>query len=65
MLGKDNNMNKGLRFSVAMSIYKNDDPGYLRTAIRSTYEQTLPPAELDVNDCEGCLGFVSSLNVTH
>lgn len=46
MFGKDNNMDKGLRFSVAMSIYKNDDPGYLRTAIRSTYEQTLPPAEV-------------------
>ena len=44
MLGKDNNMNKGLRFSVAMSIYKNDAPGYLRPAIRSTYEQTLPLA---------------------
>ena len=64
MLGKDNNMNKALRFSVAMSIYKNDDPGYLRTAIRSTYEQTLSPAELDANDCEGCLGIVASLNVT-
>lgn len=63
MLENDNNMS--LSFSVAMSIYKNDDPGYLRTAIRSTYEQTLPSAELDVNDCEGCLGFVTSLNVTH
>ena len=46
MLEKDNNMDKGLQFSVAMSIYKNDDPGYLRTAIRSTYEQTLPPTEV-------------------
>ena len=39
-------MTDGLRFSVAMSIYKNDDPGYLRTAIRSTYRQTLPPSEV-------------------
>ncbi len=42
----DNTINDKLRFSVAISIYKNDDPGYLRTAIRSTYEQTLPPAEV-------------------
>ena len=60
MLENDNNMS----FSVTMSVYKNDDPGYLRTAIRSTYEQTLSSAELDVNDCEGCLGIVASLNVT-
>ena len=58
MLEKDNNMDKELRFSVAMSIYKNDDPGYLRTAIRSTYEQTLSLAELNVNDCEGCWGLL-------
>ena len=53
-------MDKGLRFSEAMQIYKNDDPGYLRTAIRSTYEQTLSPAELDVSDCEGCWGLLQA-----
>lgn len=60
MLENDNNMS----FSVTMSIYKNDDPGYLRVAIHSSNEQTLSPAELDANDCEGCLGIVASLNVT-
>ena len=40
----DNIINDKLRFSVAMSIYKNDDPCYLRTAIDSTYQQTLPPS---------------------
>ena len=38
-------MNDELRFSVAMSIYKNDDPDCLRTAIDSTYRQTLPPVK--------------------
>lgn len=31
MLENDNNMS----FSVTMSVYKNDDPGYLRTAIHT------------------------------
>ena len=33
-------------FTVVMSVYKNDDPNYLKSAINSLIEQTLPPTEL-------------------
>ncbi|MGN0070095.1 MAG: glycosyltransferase [Prevotella sp.] len=39
-------LNKELKFSVAMSIYKNDDPEYLRIALRSVIDQTLRPNEI-------------------
>ena len=33
-------------FTVVMSVYKNDNPNYLKSAINSIIEQTLPPSEL-------------------
>lgn len=33
-------------FTVVMSVYKNDNPNYLKSAINSLIEQTLPPTEL-------------------
>ena len=33
-------------FSVAMSIYKSDDPAYLEVALDSIFHQTLPPTEV-------------------
>lgn len=36
------------RFSVIMSVYKNDDPEQLRTALHSIIHQTLPPNEVVV-----------------
>lgn len=35
-----------LKFSVAMSIYKNDNPAQLRVALDSIINQTLPPSEI-------------------
>ncbi len=62
-------MEKDLRFSVAMSIYKNDDPDCLRTAIDSTYRQTLPPSEVvmvgDGPLPDGLLAVVSELEQTY
>lgn len=34
------------KFSVAMSIYKNDNPQYLKIALDSIIDQTLPPDEI-------------------
>lgn len=48
----DNNFdiaNKVHTYSVLMSVYKNDDPGFLATALRSIYEdQTVKPDEIVV-----------------
>lgn len=33
-------------FTVVMSVYKNDNPNYLKSALNSIIEQTLPPSEL-------------------
>lgn len=38
--------NEKAKFSVAMSIYKSDNAEYLRIALESTFEQTLPPTEV-------------------
>ena len=35
-------------FSVIMSVYKNDNPEQLRTALHSIINQTLPPNEIVV-----------------
>ena len=41
--------NKAHTYSVLMSVYKNDDPGFLATALRSIYEdQTVKPDEIVV-----------------
>ena len=41
--------NKAHTYSVLMSVYKNDDPGFLATALRSIYEeQTVKPDEIIV-----------------
>ena len=37
-----------LNFSIAMSIYKSDNPEYLKIAIDSIINQTLKPAEIVV-----------------
>lgn len=37
---------KNLNFSVAMSVYKNDNPKHLRVAIESILEQTVKPNEI-------------------
>ena len=38
--------NETLKFSVIMSIYKNDNPEYLRIALNSIINQTLVPDEI-------------------
>lgn len=36
----------GKKFSIAMSVYKNDDPEYLKEALNSVIDQTLKPSEI-------------------
>lgn len=39
---------KNIKFSVAMSIYKNDDPEQLKVALDSICDQSVPPSEIFV-----------------
>lgn len=36
----------GAKFSVLMSVYKNDDSACLKEALQSVFSQTLPPAQV-------------------
>ena len=38
--------NKERKFSVSISVYKNDDPSHFKSAIESVYKQTLKPDEV-------------------
>ena len=38
--------NKERKFSVSISVYKNDDPSHFKSAIESVYKQTLKPNEV-------------------
>ena len=36
------------KYSVLMSVYKNDDPAYFSRAIDSMLNQTVPPDEIEI-----------------